>query len=109
MKPTLAPPRHSRTPTCTRCIGCCAWAAADDASSRVVARPARMVERGMRKNLRLKRRDASRESGRPRCLGARILYDTTAVAVPDFATVIPGRAQARTRNLEDVLSVLTTS
>src|SRR6266704_1717117 len=36
MKPTLEPPRHSRTPTCTRCIGCWALARANRAASKVM-------------------------------------------------------------------------
>src|SRR6476620_9000201 len=50
MKPTLAPRRHSRMPTCTRCIGACAPAPAIDATSMVTAAAARMSERCMRKS-----------------------------------------------------------
>src|SRR6266567_6658596 len=49
-KPMLAPPRHSRMPTCTRGTGCCAWAPAKDATSMVAATPARMNERRMKKS-----------------------------------------------------------
>jgi hypothetical protein len=46
MKPMLAPPRHSSTPTCTRCI-CCALAPIDEAS--VASTPAaRMRKRRMK-------------------------------------------------------------
>src|ERR1700676_910732 len=50
MKPMLAPPRHSSTPTCTRFNGACAWAPVKDAMSRVTATPARMDERRMKKS-----------------------------------------------------------
>src|SRR6202163_631287 len=86
-KPTLAPPRHSRTPTCTRCIGACALAPAMDAASVVKAAPARMMKRRMR-NLRLKRRDASREAKTAPCPRRGLLYATTPVAVPDFGRTL---------------------
>src|ERR1700754_2962988 len=50
MKPTLAAPRHSSTPTCTRCIGCCALAGAKDASSTAAAALARIGKRRMKKS-----------------------------------------------------------
>src|SRR5258708_23175766 len=50
MKPTLAAPRHVRTPTWTRCIGCCALAPAKDAASMVRAAPARVNERRIKKS-----------------------------------------------------------
>src|SRR6266702_613149 len=49
-KPMLAPPRHSRMPTCTRGTGCCALAPVKDATSMVAATPARMNERRMKKS-----------------------------------------------------------
>src|ERR1035437_2129688 len=70
MKPTLEPPRHSRMPTCTRCIGCCALAPAKDATSTVTATPARMNERRMKKSP-AGECDASRESEERRSPGAR--------------------------------------
>ena len=50
MKPTLAPPRHSSTPTCT--IRDCALAPATEATRLATASPARRSERRM-KYLRL--------------------------------------------------------
>src|ERR1700733_1611591 len=50
MKPMLAPPRHSSTPTCTRFNGACALAPVKDATSRVTATPARRDERRMKKS-----------------------------------------------------------
>src|ERR1700723_480693 len=50
MKPMLAPPRHSSTPTCTRFNGACALAPVKDATSRVTATPARMDERRMKRS-----------------------------------------------------------
>src|ERR1019366_7974632 len=70
MEPMLEPPRHSRMPTCTRCIGCCALAPAKDATSMVTATPARMNERRMRKSP-AGECDASRESEERRSRGAR--------------------------------------
>src|SRR5207237_3363022 len=46
-KPTLAPPRHSSTPTCTRCTCCALAPPIDDASA---ARAARMRKRRMKKS-----------------------------------------------------------
>src|SRR4051794_8856823 len=46
MKPMLAAPRHSSTPTCTRCIGCCALALMTEASS-ISAAPIRIGKRSM--------------------------------------------------------------
>src|ERR1700730_2615080 len=69
MKPTLAPPRHSRTPTWTSCIGCCAWAPASDATSMGAARPARMTKRRMKKSP-ADECDASRETGKRHSPGA---------------------------------------
>src|SRR3979409_516491 len=84
MKPTLAPPRHSRMPTCTRCIGCWALAPARDATSMVTAAPAMMNERRMKKSPAEKvTRAENQESA---ITPARsLLYDTTSAAVPDFA------------------------
>src|SRR5882724_272737 len=82
IKPMLAPPRHSRMPTCTRCIGCCAWAPAKDAISMVAAIPPRMLERRMKKSPAVKY-DASRETGKRRAPGASPLYGTTFQGVPD--------------------------
>src|ERR1700688_305809 len=49
IKPMLAPPRHWSTPTCTRCIGCCASAAPTHAVSMVAVIAARTIERRIRK------------------------------------------------------------
>src|SRR3984885_12731777 len=65
MKPMLAPPRHSSTPTCTRFNGACAWAPVKDATSRVTATPARMDERRMKKSP-TDECDATRERERER-------------------------------------------
>src|SRR5947207_14732729 len=47
--PTLAPPRHSSTPTCTRCT-CCALAPPIEETSVANAAAARMRERRMKKS-----------------------------------------------------------
>src|SRR5260221_7169610 len=69
----LAPPRHSRTPACTRCTGCCALAPAKAATSVVTTTPAKakVIERRMG-NLQLKRCDASKESAERHAPGARL-------------------------------------
>src|ERR1700716_1601370 len=72
MKPTLEPPRHSRTPTCTRCIGCWALALAKDATSVAAATPERMIERRIKKSP-ADEGDASRESRERLSPGARFL------------------------------------
>src|SRR3954447_6276498 len=59
IKPTLAAPRHSRMPTCTRCIGCCALATVVEASS---AAALTRMEKLRMKNLRLKRHLQARQS-----------------------------------------------
>src|SRR5215469_3231855 len=51
MKPTLVPPRHSSTPTCTRATGCCAPADIG-APSKVAAKAAIASERRMKEKLR---------------------------------------------------------
>src|SRR6478736_8040287 len=84
-KPMLAAPRHSRMPTCTRWIGCCALAPAKDATSMVAAVAARMNERRMKKSP-ADEYDASRESRGRRNPGACICYATTSAAVPDLPT-----------------------
>ena len=48
MKPMLAPPRHSRMPTCTRVIGACA--SAGSAADNVAAIAARRGKRRMKEN-----------------------------------------------------------
>src|SRR6266403_2766875 len=87
-KPTLAAPRHSRMPTCTRWIGCCALAPVKDAASIVAATPARMNERRMKKSP-VDECGASRESGARRSPGACSCYATTAAAVPDLPGANP--------------------
>src|SRR5260370_23057977 len=81
-KPMLAAPRHSRMPTWTRCIGCCALAPVKDATSMVAAIPARMNGRRMKKSP-ADEGDASRES-RARQSRRLLFYATTAAAVPDL-------------------------
>src|SRR5258706_14081913 len=92
-KPTLAAPRHSRMPTCTRWIGCCAFAPAKDATSMVAAIPARVNERRMKKSP-ADQCDASSAT----VIQALLFYATTSAAVPDLprlfqSDVIPGRAK----------------
>src|SRR6202011_2753763 len=93
IKPMLAPPRHSRMPTCTRCIGCCAWAPAKDAISMVAAIPPRILERRMKQSPAVKY-DASRETGKRRAPGASHLYGTTSPAMPDCLGVSQVAAKA---------------
>src|SRR4051794_37354805 len=91
IKPTLAPPRHSRMPTCTRCIGCCERAA-EDMTSEAAATAARMRERGM-ESLRLKRCDASTDHDGATALALRSLWHNGGGGARIYLTqhVIPGR------------------
>src|SRR6266478_9304534 len=73
MKPTLAAPRHSSTPTCTRCIGCCPWLLTRDANSAVAALAG--IRKRRIKNLRLK--EAMRARNQKRHTRGMSLYDTT--------------------------------
>src|SRR5258705_9479651 len=113
-KPMLAAPRHSRMPTCTRWIGCCALAPAKDATSVVAAIPARVNERRMKKSP-ADECAASRESGARRNPGACCFYATRSAAVPDLllSAVIPGArqrvARMRARWREPGISRLGTS
>src|SRR5438045_9557079 len=85
MKPMLAPPRHSRMPTCTRVIGACALVPAKDVASMVMATPARRRERRMKKSPESKKYDAGRQLNKAPLARRAPLYGTTSFVVPDLA------------------------
>src|SRR4051812_46450545 len=78
MKPTLAPPRHSSTPTCT--IRDCAPAPATEVTRLATASPARRSERRM--NISGDECDAS---SRGAAHAPRWVYATTVPVAPDRA------------------------
>src|SRR5215471_14584957 len=90
MKPTLAPPRHSSTPTCT--FPCCAEVVATDADkARAIA--ARASERRMNKSPDQVR--VLREQNVPIW---RVLYGTTGAARPDGGRLLGNRDRGESRD-----------
>src|SRR5207244_12394892 len=97
-KPTLAPPRHSSTPTCTRCT-CCALAPPIEETSVANAAAARMRERRMKKSPAEKLCEQNQEQRRaPGAYGSMPQHHWQCQNSPSFR----GDAQHRTRNLDRV-------